>query len=291
MKEKSKIKNKIRGAYFTSLISIFLVLLILGIVGLLILSTKSVSDYVKENVCFSLIIKNNVKEPDIKQYQKNLDTYDFIKSTKYVTKEEAAEVLKQDLEEDFIETLGYNPLSPTILVYLKSNYTNPDSIVNIEKFFLEDSEIIDEVSYQRNLVHLINDNVKNVSIILLFFSAILFIISFTLLNNTVRLMLYSKRFTINTMKLVGAKKNFIRRPFLISGISQGFIGALLAIGVLSVIIYFLNNQFEEFGIFLNYNIIGALFGIVILLGVTLSFISTYLSINKYLKLKTINLHY
>jgi cell division transport system permease protein len=249
------------------------------------------SNYIKENVSFNILIKNNIKEPDIKQYQKTLDTYGFIKSTEYITKEDAAKILMEDMGEDFLETLGYNPLPATIRIYLKSNYTHPDSITKIEKLFLESSEIIDEISYQRNLMHLINDNVRNLSIILLFFSVILFVISFTLLNNTVRLMIYSKRFTINTMKLIGAKRNFIRRPFLISGTLQGFIGSLIAIGVLSIIIYFLNTNFEEFDIFINYKILAILFGTVILLGVVLSFISTYFSINKYLKLKTSNLYY
>ncbi|MDR2011270.1 MAG: permease-like cell division protein FtsX [Bacteroidales bacterium] len=291
MKERSNIKNKIRGAYFTSLISIFLVLLLLGIIGLLILNTKVLSEYVKENLSFSLMIKNNVKEPDIKQYQKMLDTYDFIKSTEYITKEDAADMLKQELGEDFIETLGYNPLSPTINVYLRSDYANPDSIVNVEKFFLESTNIIDKISYQQNLIHQINTNVKRASVILLFFCGILFIISFALLNNTIRLMLYSKRFTINTMKLVGAKKNFIRSPFLRSGMLQGFIGSLMAIAVLAVIMYFINKEMGEIINFFDYKTMGTLFAIVILLGILLSFISTYFSINKYLKLKTVNLYY
>jgi cell division transport system permease protein len=291
MKEKSNIKNKIRGAYFTSLISIFLVLLLLGIIGLLILNTKVLSEYVKENISFSLMIKNNVKEPDIKQYQKILDTYDFIKSTEYITKEDAAILLKEDLGEDFIETLGYNPLSPTINVYLKSDYANPDSIASIEQFFLEGTNIIDEISYQQNLVHLINNNVKKASVVLLFFCGILFIISFALLNNTVRLMLYSKRFIINTMKLVGAKKNFIRKPFIRSGILQGLIGSLMAIAVLTVIMFFIHREIGEIINFFDYKTMGILFAIVIILGVSLSFISTYFSINKYLKLKTVNLYY
>lgn len=291
MGEKSNIKSKIRGAYITSLISIFLVLLLLGIVGLLILNTRILSEYVKENLCFSLLIKNDVKEPDIKQYQKVLDTYDFIKSTEYITKEAAAESLKQDLGEDFVETLGYNPLSPTINVYLKSDYANPDSIVNVEKFFLENTDIIEEISYQQNLIHLINKNVNKASFILLLFCGILFIISFALLNNTIRLMLYSKRFVINTMKLVGAKRSFIRKPFLISGIIQGCIGAFFAISVLTFIMFFINKQLGEIVNFIDYKTIALLFGIVLILGILLSFISTYFSINKYLKLKTTNLYY
>jgi len=290
MKE-SKIKNKIRGAYFTSLVSISMVLLLLGIVGLLILNAQFLSQYVKENLCFSLIIKDNVKEPDIKQYQKTLDTYEFIKSTEYITKEEAAESLQEELGEDFLQTLGYNPLSPTINVYLDSDYANPDSIASLEKFFLSETEIVGEVAYQHNLVQLINENVRKISLILLFFCAALFVISFALLNNTVRLMIYSKRFTINTMKLVGAKSNFIRKPFLISGALQGLYSSLIAITLLSVIFYLTNRQLGEIVSLMDYKIIALLYIIVVLCGVALTTVSTYFSINKYLKLKSTNLYY
>ncbi|MDD2634753.1 MAG: permease-like cell division protein FtsX [Bacteroidales bacterium] len=291
MKKQTNIKSKIRGAYITSLISISLVLLLLGIVGLLILNAQVLSQYVKENLCFSLIIKNDVKEPDIKQYQKILDTYTYIKSTEYITKEDAALSLQDELGEDFLETLGYNPLSPTINVYLNSDYANPDSIAMLETFFLTDTKIVSEVSYQQNLVHLINDNVRKISIIFLFFSIALFLISFALLNNTIRLMIYSKRFIINTMKLVGAKSNFIRKPFLITGALQGFFSSLIAIAVLSVIVYFMNNQIGNMLSLINYKTLGLLFAIVMILGILLTFISTYFSINKYLRLKSANLYY
>jgi cell division transport system permease protein len=290
MKE-NNIKNKIRGAYFTSLVSISMVLLLLGIVGLLILNASVLSRYVKENLCFSLIIKDNVKEPDIKLYQKTLDTYPFIKSTEYITKEEAAKSLQEELGENFVETLGFNPLSPTINVYLNSDYANPDSIASLEKFFLSETEIVGEVAYQVNLVHLINENVRKISIVLLFFCFALFIISFALLNNTIRLMIYSKRFTINTMKLVGAKSNFIRKPFLISGAIQGLYSSLIAIVILSVIFYITNKQLGEIVSLMDYKIIALLYFIVIVSGVALTTVSTYFSINKYLKLKSTNLYY
>ena len=174
--KKSNIKNKIRGAYFTSVVSISLVLLLLGIVGLLMLNAKQMSDYVKENLCFSLIINDEVAEPDIKQFQNSLDTHEFIKSTEYITKDDAAQQLQDELGENFIETLGYNPLSPTINVYLNSDYASPDSIAKLENFFLSKSNIVKEVSYQQNLVNLIHDNIKKVSIILLALSALFFLI-------------------------------------------------------------------------------------------------------------------
>lgn len=287
----NKIKNKIRGAYFTSLVSISMVLLLLGIVGWLILNASFLSVYVKENICFSLIIKDNIKEPDIKLYQKTLDAYNFIKSTEYITKDDAAQSLKEELGEDFVSTLGYNPLSPTINVYLNSDYANPDSIVKLEKFFLSETEIVGEVAYQHNLLGLINDNVRKISIVLLVFCLALFLISFALLNNTVRLSIYSKRFTINTMRLVGAKSNFIRKPFLVSGALQGLYSSFIAIVILSVIFFFTNKQMGEIVSMISPAIIAALYAIIIMSGIILTTVSTYFSINKYLKLKTANLYY
>lgn len=287
----SGIKHKIRGAYFTSVVSISLVLLLLGIVGLLVLNAKQMSDYVKENLCFSLIINGEATEPDIKQFQKSLDTYNFIKATEYVTKEAAAKQLEEDLGENFIETLGYNPLSPTINVYFTSEYASPDSIAKLENFFLSKSEIVDEVSYQQNLVNLINDNIRKMSIILLVLSALFFVISFTLLNNTIRMQIYSKRFIINTMKLVGAKRSFIRRPFIASGALQGLISSIIAIALLYGIIYTANTQLEGIIGGIDPIIIAMLFVGIVVLGVILCVIATLLSINKYLRLKTINLYY
>ncbi len=289
--KKSNIKTKIRGAYLTSVVSISLVLLLLGIVGLLVLNAKQMSDYVKENLCFSLIINNDVAEPDIKQFQKTLDTHDFIKSTEYITKEDAAKQLQEELGEDFIETLGYNPLSPTINVYLNSDYASPDSIAKLENFFMSKSGIVNEVSYQQNLVNLINDNIRKVSVILLALSALFFLISFALLNNTIRLQIYSKRFIINTMKLVGAKKNFIRRPFIASGALQGLISSLIAIALLYTIIYFANAQLGDLIGTIDPLVIALLFVAVAVIGVLLCVFATLLSINKYLRLKTINLYY
>lgn len=289
--KKSSIKNRIRGAYFTSVVSISLVLLLLGIVGLLMLNAKQMSDYVKENLCFSLIINDDVSEPDIKQFQKSLDTHEFIKSTEYITKDDAAKQLQEELGENFIETLGYNPLSPTINVYLNSDYASPDSIAKLEGFFLSKSNIVNEVSYQQNLVNLIHDNIKKVSIILLALSALFFLISFALLNNTIRLQIYSKRFIINTMKLVGAKKGFIRRPFIASGALQGLVSSIIAIALLYGIIYFANSQLENIMGSINPWIIALLFVAVAVIGVLLCVFATLLSINKYLRLKTINLYY
>lgn len=290
MKE-GKIKNKVRGAYLTSLVSISMVLLLLGIVGWMILGASFLSNYVKENICFSLIIKNDVREADIKQYQKTLDAKNFIKATEYITKEDAANSLQEELGEDFISTLGYNPLSATLNVYLTAEYAHPDSIAKIENFFLTESDIVEELAYQHNLLGLINDNINKISLVLLVFSAALLVISLALINNTVRLMIFSKRFIINSMRLVGAKRSFIRKPFLISGALQGFFSSLIAIAILSAIFYFVNKHIGEVVSLIDPLIIVSLYAILIIIGMLLTSISTYFSVNKYLKLKTSNLYY
>jgi cell division transport system permease protein len=290
MKE-GKIKNKVRGAYLTSLVSISMVLLLLGIVGWMILGASFLSNYVKENICFSLIIKNDVREADIKQYQKSLDAKNYIKATEYITKEDAANSLQEELGEDFISTLGYNPLSATLNVYLTADYAHPDSIAKIENFFLTESDIVEELAYQHNLLGLINDNINKISLVLLVFSAALLVISLALINNTVRLMIFSKRFIINSMRLVGAKRSFIRKPFLISGALQGFFSSLIAIAILSAIFYFVNKHIGEVVSLIDPLIIVSLYAILIIIGMLLTSISTYFSVNKYLKLKTSNLYY
>ncbi|HXK81562.1 MAG TPA: permease-like cell division protein FtsX [Bacteroidales bacterium] len=288
---KSAIKSKLRGAYLTSVISISLVLLLLGIVGLLMLNAQVLSNYVKENICFSLFLRDNIKEADIRKFQKTLDTYDFIKSTEYISKEKAAEELKKDLGEDFTEFLGYNPLPESIDIYLIADYANPDSLVNIENRLLGFTDYVKEISYQKNLIHEINENIRNISIFLLIFSALLLLISFALINNTIRLMIYSKRFIIRTMQLVGATRRFIRTPFIKSGLIQGIISAIIAIGILTLIIYSADKQLHDIISLLDYKIVGILFLIVLSLGIIISLISTFFAVNKYLRIKNTNLYY
>lgn len=288
---KSAVKSRLRGAYLTSVISISLVLLLLGIIGLLMLNAKVLSNYVKENICFSLFLRDDVKEADIRKFQKTLDTYDFIRSTEYISKEQAAAELQEDLGEDFIEFLGYNPLPESIDIYLIADYANPDSLVNVENRLMGFTDYVQEISYQKNLVHEINENIRNISIFLLIFSLLLLLISFALINNTIRLMIYSKRFIIRTMQLVGATRGFIRVPFIKTGVIQGVISAVIAIIVLALMIYGADKQLHEIISLLDYKIVGILFLIVLSLGIIISLISTFFAVNRYLRIKNTNLYY
>lgn len=281
--------RRLRTTYLTTIISISLVLFMLGILGLIILNARQISNHVKENIGFSIILKDGIKDVDINQIQKSLDAEPFVKSTHFIHPDSAAAQLQKDLGEDFIEFLGYNPLLPSIDIKLNANYANNDSLSVIEADLMNNPKI-KEVFYQRDLVSLINDNVKKISLYLLGFSALLLIIAVALVNNTIRLSIYSKRFIIKTMQLVGAKHSFIRRPFVLRGIGNGIVSAFLAIGLIVVFLYYLHQQMPELIDFKNIELYGALFLLVIMMGIIISWISTNLAVRKYLRIDTGNLY-
>jgi len=288
-KEHKITQRRLRSSFVTSVVSIALVLFLLGILGLLVLNAKRLSDYVKENIGFSIILKEDVKEVEIIRLQKNLDASQYVKSTEYITKMEAAKELKKELGEDFVEFLGYNPLLASIDVHLQADYANPDSIKLIKKD-LQEYEQIKEVFYQKSLVQLVNQNIRKISIIILIFSAFLFLIAIALINNTIRLSIYSKRFIINTMQLVGATKGFIRRPFIYRGMLQGIIAAIIAMGLLTGSVYFMQKEFDEIITLQDVEILGILYAGVLIVGVFISWISTLFAVNRYLKIKVDKLY-
>jgi len=289
-KEPAVTKRRLRSSYLTSIISITLVLFMLGVLGLLILNAQRLSEYVKENIGFSIILKENVKEVDVILLQKTLDAAEYVKSTKYITKEQAAKELQEDLGENFIEFLGYNPLLASIEVHLYADYANPDSIKIIEQDF-QQYEQIKEVFYQKSLVSLVNENIRKISFIILIFSGLLFLIAIALINNTIRLSVYSKRFIINTMQLVGATRGFIRRPFLFRSVWQGIVAALLAIGLLNGVLYLAQKEFKEVINFQDIEIIGVLFLGVLFIGIIINWISTFFAVSKYLRMNVDKLYY
>lgn len=289
-KELNIIYRRLRSAYITSTISVTLVLFMLGLVGLLVLNAKKIATNVKENIGFSILIKDEMNQADIMKLQKTLDATQFVKSTEFISKEKAAEELKKDLGEDFIEYLGHNPLLSCIDVKLYASYANPDSIKVIEKKLQQYSEI-KEIYYQRSLIEKVNENVKKISLTILIFSSLLMFVAFALINNTIRLSLYAKRFIINTMKLVGATHGFIRKPFLYKGVYMGVVSSVLAIILLTVTVYFVQKEVQEIIFLTDLSMILALFGIVIVLGVIINVISTFLALNKYINMRTDELYF
>ncbi len=289
-KEDKYYKRRYRASYFTGIVSITLVLFMMGMLGLIILHAKKLSDYVKENIGFSIIMKDGVKEAGIIQLQKTLDASTYVKSTEYITKEEAAEIMKEDLGEEFIDFLGYNPLLPSIDLRLKASYANIDSLTKIEQQLLTNDNV-KEVWYQKSLVHLINRNIRRIGIVLLAFSLLLLFIAIALINNTIRLSVYSKRFIIRSMQLVGATQKFIRRPFIIQGILQGIYSALIAILLLMGAVYLTQKEVPELISFADLDLFLMLFGIVIILGLIISWVSTFFAVRKYIYMRTDDLYY
>ncbi|HEX7412135.1 MAG TPA: permease-like cell division protein FtsX [Bacteroidales bacterium] len=283
-------KRRLRASYVTSVVSIALVLFMLGLLGLIVFHARKLSDYVKENIGFSIIMKENVPESNILIYQKALRATSFVKSTEYITRERAAAELQKDLGEDFVDFLGYNPLLPSIEVSLKADYANNDSLKLIEQYVLGNSQV-KEVYYQKSLVDMVNQNVRKISMVLFGFSMLLMLISVALINNTIRLSVYSKRFLIKSMLLVGATQGFIQRPFLVKGLLHGLAASFLAIALLIGVLYFAGRQMPELAGLQDINIFLALFGLIVIAGLTLSSISTWLAVRKFLRMKTDHFYY
>jgi len=262
----------------------------LGLLVMVILNTNKIAEKVKENIPFQIILNDNVKEIDIAKLQKTLDASDFVKSTEFVNKDDAAKKLQEDLGEDFLDFLGYNPLLSSINVHLKAKYANTDSIAWIETELLS-TKLVKEVTYQKTSIDAVNQNAKTIGLFILGLSTILMIIALVLINNTIRLTIYSKRFIIKTMQLVGATQGFIQRPFLFTGIRHGVTGAVIAIAMLIGVLYVAQKQLPELVEVQDEVMIATLFGSVIILGIIISLVSTYLAVAKYLRLKADDLYY
>ena len=282
-------KKKLQASYLTTIVSISLVLFMLGLLGILILNSKKLSDHVRENIGFSIIMNEGVKEARIMELKKNLDAADFVKYTEYITPEEAAEELQEDLGEDFIGFLGYNPLLPSIDLRLNAQYANIDSLKIIETDLLKNTDI-KEVYYQESLIEMINDNLRKMGFFILVFSVLLLIMATALISNTIRLSVYSKRFLIRTMQLVGATKGFIRMPFVLTGILHGLVSALFASVALVGILYAMMQEVPELVNIQDFNSLAILFGFVILTGVLITWLSNLSAVNKYLKAKPEDLY-
>jgi cell division transport system permease protein len=283
-------KTRLRSSYLTLVISISLVLFLLGVLGMVLINAHGLSDYFRESLSFSILLDEEAKEADIRMLQKDMDAKPYVKSTEYISKDEAATKLKEDLGEDFVNFLGYNPLSPSIDVFLYAGYTSPDSVANIEKYILE-YPFVKEVYYQESLLYLINENVKKISLFLLIISSFLFLIALTIINNTIRLSVYSKRFLIRTMQLVGATRSFIRRPFLFRSALHGLIAALIAMTLLLGLLYLVEREFFMLFTFQNTSMLLILGAAIIIIGILINLISTFFSVNRYLSISDDKLYY
>ena len=276
--------------FITSSISTTLVLLLLGLVVFFVLAANNLSVYVRENINFSVLISDDMKETDILKLQKRLNNEPFVKETEYISKKQALKEQTEAMGIDPQEFLGYNPFTASIEIKLHSDYANSDSIAKIEKLIKRNTNIQD-VLYQKDLIDAVNENIRNISLVLLALAVMLTFISFALINNTIRLAIYSKRFLIHTMKLVGASWGFIRRPFLKRNIWSGVLAAFIADTILMGAAYWLVSYEPELIRVITPEVMLLVSGAVLVFGVVIAFLCAYLSINKYLRMKASTLYY
>ncbi len=283
-------KRKLVSSYFSVVLSIGLVLFLLGILGLLVLNTKKMADHFKEQITISVFLKETAKEVEIDQLQKSLSMAEYTKAATYVSKEEAAEKHSEEIGENFMDFLGYNPLKNSIDVNLNADFVSPEKIEEIA-FEISAKSYVDEVSYDKPLVGLLNDNVKRIGFWILVASGIFTFIAVLLINSSIRLSIYSKRFIIKTMQMVGATKSFIRRPFIWTNIKLGMLGSVLALLALAGLLYYLDSNFPDLGLLQDSTVLIILFIGVFALGLLISLISTYFATQRFLNLRTDELYY
>lgn len=291
MSKKKKISAyRFVNAKITSTISVTLVLILLGMTILIWFLGNGLSSYVKENISFSVILDTDINDAQIQRIRKNIDGQPFVKSSRFVSKEEAKEQLIIDLGEDPEELLGYNPAYDAIEIFIFSEYANADSIAYISNTIRDQSNVSD-LLYRQEAIDMINDNISKITAVLLVISIVLVFISFALIRNTIRLSIYSKRFIINTMKLVGANGSFIRKPFIRSNVVTGILAGILAnISILLILVYF-NRSYTELRAFVNLFELGIVFGIVVFMGIFISVLATHFAVNRYLKMDADNMYY
>jgi cell division transport system permease protein len=286
------IRHKFRSTSLITIVSISLVLFILGLLALLIIDAQKITRDVKENADVEVFLYSGSKDADVAKLQKMLDASDYVKSTAYISKDSAAKQLEAVDKDDFIGLLGYNPLPASINIHVKAAYANTDSLTVIEKN-LSHFPQVKEVVYQKSLIKMMNENLKKISLIMLGFSALLLLVSLTLINNTIRLTVYSKRFLIKTMQLVGATEPFIRRPFMWKGVRNGLIASVIALIMIFGVIH-LATQSElipDLSEMNDINTYSILTGTVLFLGIALSSLSTFFALHRYLRLRADDLHF
>lgn len=262
----------------------------LGLLGVLLVNAQNIAREVKENFAFQVMLKNEAKEVEVKQFQKSLDLKPYVKSTEYIAKEEAAKKLQEDLDEEFLDFLGYNPLMNSIEIHLKADFVTNEEIASIAAE-LEEQGVVREVVYDKPLIELMNENLQRISLVLLGGSLLLLVIAVALINSSIRLSIYSKRFLIKTMQLVGATRSFIRMPFIKKSLLHGLIGALIALALLTGVLVLIGREVPHFKDMQDPLALGVVYVAVVAVGLLISGVSTYLAMGKYLKLKTDELYF
>jgi cell division transport system permease protein len=300
MKKKRSFKSKrFINSKITATISISLVLFLFGLVILISLFANNFSDYIKETISFDIELDDSVSEKQVSQLLNTLNHTSFVKSTEYISKEAAAKQVAADLDQNMEEFLGFNPLPAIISVNLNAQYANTDSLAVIENQIKGYSGTIQKIVYQKDLLQIANNDMRKISLVILAVAFLLLFISYALISSTIRLMIYSKRFLIHTMKLVGAKSNFIRKPYLVSGVISGIVAAFIAMGLIIWLLYYvnlwlkyyLNQSIDDFATLINLNSLLIVGGSILVLGILISVLATYMAVNKYIRMDNDDLYY
>lgn len=283
-------KRRLISSYFSVVISVSLVLFLLGLLGLLVLNSKKVADYFKEQIAITVFLKDSAKEVEITQLKQSLAMAEYTKSAEFVSKEDAALEHQQTLGENFIEYLGENPLQNSIDVYVLADYVTPEKMEEITGE-LKSKNFVDDVVYDQPLIVQLTENVQRISLWVLIISGLFTFIAVLLINSSIRLSIYAKRFTIKTMQMVGATKRFIRRPFVWKSVRLGIIGALVAMIGMATVLYYIDQTFPQLGLMDDQLLLGGLFVFVLLMGIVITWISTFIATQRFLNLRTDDLYY
>jgi cell division transport system permease protein len=283
-------QNRLRSSYLYVVLSIALVLFVLGLLGILVLQSNVLAKHFKEQVSMNIFLNDDISISEIQKFQKKLAEKEYVKSIHYISKDSAAQMMEQELGEDFLQFLGTNPLKQTLEMHLKSEYVTLDSVAKIRKDIGTNPHIY-EISYDEIHIDKLDRNIEKITLWVLVLSGILTMIAVLLINSTIRLSIYSKRFTIKTMQMVGATKNFIRKPFIITGIKLGIAGSVLAIIALYLLAMYFEKQIPDVKITQQYDILAIVFGGILILGIVITGISTYFATRRFLNLRTEELYY
>ncbi len=289
MAEENLKKRRLRASYISSIISITLVLFMLGLLGLIILHGRKLSNYVRENITITLLLREDVNDDMVLSFRQRLEQTGYVKASHYVTREEAARELSRELGEDFLQFLGYNPLPPSIDIQLNAAYANTDSIAKIEQKLLA-NHIVKDVAYQKSLIDEVNANIRKISLVISGFSILLLIIAIILINNTIRLSVYSKRFIIRSMQLVGATESFIRKPFILRSMLHGTYSGLVSIALLTGTLWLAEQKIPELAQLRDTRLFAFFFLGILVLGIVISAASTFFAVKRFLRMKSDSLY-
>lgn len=288
--ESNVLNRRLLRSYFSTIISISLVLFFIGMAGLLVLNARSVSNYFKENITVSVVLSVEASEDDASQLSEQILGYPFYKDSRIISKEEGVEQMKQMLGEDFLDVFEVNPIPVSLELQVAADYISTDSLARVE-YVLSQYPVVEDVVYQQSMVELLNSNLERIGYVIGCFTLLLMFVSTVLINNTVRLNIYAKRFVIHTMRLVGATKFFISRPFLGQAFFQGLIAGLIANVYLLVTLYIIRNEFNQLFTLLEPSALGLLIALVVALGVLICVVSTGFVVRSMISLNKDELYY